>query len=153
MVRHFVLLDRGLGVRVREKIATLFVEYESSNGFKAEVFGHELTHFLEESHETSLGADLRCQLQGVDHGLLLLVDFLLGLDFLHLHGKVGAQNLEYLLISLMEAYMFVLALDYPRFTLNHKDDLVILKYDWMSQMSLIFQSESHFFDFLEARLG
>jgi len=65
---------------------TFWVVDQSTHSFKAEVLGHELAHLFEETRETSLGAYLWCQLQGVNNCLLFFVDFKFGLDFFDLHG-------------------------------------------------------------------
>ena len=137
MVRYIILLNISLRVRVREQIATLLVENECTNGLKAEVLGHELAHLLEQAGEAALRAHLRSQLERVDHGLLLLVHLLLRLELLDLHGEVGAEDLEDLLIGLVEAHVLVLPLDDPRLALDNEKHFIFTEDHWMCQMRLI----------------
>ena len=113
VIWYLFLLNIGLRVGVREQIATLLVEDECSNSFEAEVFRHEFTHLFEEASETPLRAHLRGQLECIDDSLLFLIDFLLCLDLLDLHGQVRAENLQDLLIGLVEAHVLVLSFDDP----------------------------------------
>ena len=90
---------------------TLKVVDKGANGLKAEVLGNEFTDFAEESSEASLSANFGCELKGINHCLFLLVHLLLGLYLFNLHGKVGAENLEDLLVSRVEANVLVVTLD------------------------------------------
>ena len=99
---------------------TFSTENKCTDGLKAKVFRHEFAHFLEEACEAPLSANLRSQLQCIDHSLLFLVDFLLRLNFFNLHGQIRAEYLKNLLISLCKAHVLVLSLDDSRLALNNE---------------------------------
>lgn len=84
-----------------------------------------------------MSADFRSELQSVKYSLFFLIDLILGLDLFHLHGKVGAQDFENLLVRLVEADMLVLALNDARLALDDKDDLVVFEDHRVCQVSLV----------------
>ena len=152
VVRQIFLFDIGLRVGVREQIATLLVKHECTYGLETEVFGHKFTHLFEEASETPLCAHFRSQLKCVDDSLLFLINLLFRLNLLDLHGQVGAEDFQDLLVGLMEAHVLVLPLDDPRLTLNHEHYLIVAENDWVGQMRLVLQTIPDLVNLLETWL-
>ena len=78
---------------------------------------------------------------------------MLGFNFLYLHGKIRAEYLEHLLVSLVEADMLVLPLNDARLALNHEQELVFFEHHRLHKMCLVLEAILDLFKLSEARLG
>jgi hypothetical protein len=76
---------------------SLVVDQDSA-ALVAQHFGQPLSELFEKALERTLGADLRRELDRVNHSLLFPIDFLFNSDFFLHYSNVLADKSQYLFI-------------------------------------------------------